>query len=59
MHIAKVNVWCCVSPIARIFQFKAHFLHIISYLFVVYRLTINKGLLCNNFEFITLITAKT
>ena len=59
MHIAQVYFWGCIGPVSRVFKFKTHLFHICCYLLVANRLTINERLLNDNFEFSTLIAAKT
>ena len=59
MHVAEIDAWSCVGPVARIFKFKAHSAHIISNFIVAHRLAINKRLLYYNLEFATFVASET
>lgn len=58
MHITQINVWCGVSPIAGILQFKAHLTHKLSNLRIANGLTVNKRLLCNYLKLPFIVAAK-
>ena len=58
MHIAEINLWSCIGPVTRVFQFEAHLAHIVSYLFIAHGPSINERLLNDNFKLSVLVAPK-